>query len=69
MSSQQLHVPQRPADGADLPGGVGDPAASALSGRVNKGEACMRWHRRSTPTGRGALPTERSRTKSIVRRG
>src|SRR5271166_1593037 len=32
MSSQELHVSQRPADGADLPGGVGDePAPSAVA--------------------------------------
>ena len=34
MSGQQLHVSQRPADGPDLPGGVGDEAAPSAVARA-----------------------------------
>ena len=33
MSSQQLHVSQRPANGADLPGGVGRRTLPSINGR------------------------------------
>jgi TnpA family transposase len=41
----------------------------ACQAGLNKGEARHALAQASTSTGRGALPTERSRTKSIVRRG
>jgi len=34
VSGQELHVPQRPADGPDLPGGVGDEAAPSAVARA-----------------------------------